>query len=60
MALSKKHYEEVAAIIAYRLSRAQSPDEVSGIEGVAMDLVHMFANDNSQFDRDRFREACGL
>ena len=58
--MTRKHYIQAAEIIKYRLGRAQSPDEVSGIQGIAEDLAHMFAADNSRFDRQKFMAAAGF
>jgi hypothetical protein len=65
MALSRKNYEAVAAIVA---GDALIPPIVDGWdrgyetarEELAKSLASYFAQDNERFDRARFLAACGV
>lgn len=64
MAMSRKHYIEVAKIIRTNL-KDEYQDGMHGIgavgiSSVARDLACMFRQDNPAFDRSRFYMACGL
>lgn len=59
---SKRHYEQVAAVIQYRrhlyedcISAPRARDAVKEIQG---DLCKLFAQDNPRFDAERFNKAC--
>ena len=66
MAMSRKHYREVAAIIKeqwdYSLTLEKSQGETvrAVLDSVASNLATMFRIDNSNFNRDQFLEACGV
>lgn len=68
MAITAKHYREVAEIIREQVERIQGRDamfDMTGeaeatLEKVADGLARMFSADNSNFRRDQFMEACGL
>lgn len=51
--MSRKHYEDVAAVLSYHASN--SPHTC---ESIATDLAETFARDNERFDTDRFIQAC--
>jgi len=55
MALSKKHYIEIAKIISN--AQRQNTGE-QACDHIASDLCDMFQRDNSAFNRDKFLEAC--
>lgn len=68
MAMSKKHYVEVAAILAKRHTMLERIADGGGaargfdlatrhLEVVARELAAMFARDNPKFDAIRFLEA---
>jgi hypothetical protein len=64
MAMSRKHYREVAEVIngAYteHFDTELSPAYVQGwvLSYVAAGLAALFNEDNERFDRERFMEAC--
>jgi hypothetical protein len=65
MAMSRKHYEAIAADIKRRFKLIPDPDgrdqELAGqLFGVANDLADLFEADNPNFDRGRFLKACGV
>jgi hypothetical protein len=69
MALSRKNYEAVAAIVKGsrlvdpRTGPASDRRDVgyeSALDEVAGRLATYFATDNPRFDRARFLDACGL
>lgn len=67
MAMSRKHYTEVAAIVRQNRQETEmlgEPGEIAAarkaIEYVAKDLAGFFKRDNSAFDRARFLDACGI
>lgn len=65
MAMSRKHYREVAEIISGELPlpAARTPEadaERDVLRSVADGLAGMFKRDNSEFNRQRFMDACGL
>ena len=66
MAMSRKHYIEVARIVRENLDFAgqQCSDHGAsyavGVSAMARDLADMFRQDNPAFDRSRFYMACGL
>ena len=54
MAMSKKDYVAIAKVLNhYYLNDGDDPTAVY----IALDLVHVFANDNPRFDSDRFMSA---
>lgn len=64
MAMSRKHYREVAEIIKFETQVIEgSPDrDVADavLRRVAGELASFFKRDNGSFDRAKFMEACGL
>ncbi len=66
MAMSRKHYREVAEIIKeeydYSLALPMSEGMVirATLVNVAGGLATMFKIDNTLFDRRQFMEACGI
>jgi hypothetical protein len=64
MAMSRKHYREVAEIInganGEVFDTELSPAYVQGwlLSYVASGLATLFEYDNARFDRDKFMEAC--
>lgn len=62
MPMSRKHYTEVAQILANRFighGGDRNPAARAMIEGIADDMADMFTRDNPRFDRGRFMEAVG-
>ena len=57
MRQTKKHYIAIAAIIKAKRDAGVTPPELAFAVQVFIELA---AADNPRFDRDRFREACGL
>ena len=66
MALSRKHYREVADMFkAEREFWVDKLPEAAYVANattfiLANKLATMFQHDNSNFDRDKFLEACGI
>lgn len=66
MSLSRKHYQAIADIIkdqlvlSQPLSDQQDDGAVVAVNDLAIQLSNYFKADNSNFDRFRFLEACGL
>lgn len=67
MAMSRKHYTDVAEIVKSNLAAAKIMDTMEEadaakaiLRSVASDLASFFKRDNSAFDRQRFLTACGL
>ena len=65
MAMSRKHYREAAEAIRWSLNghpntpvRRETRRETA--QSIATDLANMFKRDNSNFDRQKFMDACGL
>ena len=58
--MTKKHYEAIAAQI--RIVRSMTKDVVArrSLEQVVQNLVFFFTQDNKNFDRTRFLEACAI
>jgi len=66
MSMTRKHYVEVAEIIAAEVDTAKALTPVrrgaalGALDSTARGLATMFAYDNRSFDRTRFMNACGL
>lgn len=67
MAMSKSHYEACARAIRRRYEQILTirDDNMSGVAlgtllMLATDLATLFADDNINFDRTRFLQACGV
>jgi hypothetical protein len=61
VAMSRKHYQETAAIIsAERAVWDHTPQVQTALREVAGELAAMFKRDNSRFDRSKFMEAAGF
>jgi hypothetical protein len=69
MAMSRKHYNAVASVLSGQLTGpapltaswdVERQTERRVIENVARGLSNLFADDNPNFDRERFLAACGV
>ena len=60
MAMSRKHFEAVAATIACQARRCETPGETAAVANIARDLAFVFKSDNPRFDKARFLTACGI
>lgn len=67
MAMSRKHYTEVAKIIKTERELAETFSDLSAkiavkhsTNAIAEDLANFFKRDNAAFDRARFLDACGI
>lgn len=58
MAMSRKHYTETAAVITNVREDAKTVDGATRM--LAEGLARMFKADNSNFNREKFMDACGL
>jgi hypothetical protein len=59
--MSRKDYELIALQVNKQLTyQKSSPAICAGIKILARELGEAFANDNPQFDYDKFIKACGL
>lgn len=58
MAMSRKHYEAIARILAD--SMADTQVDARSVAGVARELADYFKSDNPSFRYDTFFEACEL
>lgn len=62
--MSRKHYIKIAKVIRSEVEKAEVssllPETVNALTEVADSLATMFKADNSNFDRARFMDACGL
>lgn len=63
---SRRHYEDAAAILNKHVVRTgpkvshYDPIEYASVLAIIRDFADLFQQDNPQFDRDRFRMACGV
>lgn len=59
MAMSKKHYTAIADVFNrwFVYFMDDNPDAVGAIDLIVADLSDVFADDNSNFDIDRFKTA---
>jgi len=57
---SKKHYVAVAETVSGLLAVTPDCDERRGIELLVERLANIYADDNPNFNRNRFLKACGL
>ena len=66
MAMSRKHYREVASIIreqweeSERLPANERIEVRTSVALITQGIATMFQIDNSNFDRSKFLEACGI
>lgn len=61
MAMSRKHYERVAAILAGEMALTRDvPTSREIVRRTALSLADVFAQDNPRFDRTRFYTASGV
>lgn len=60
MAMSRKHYREVADLLAGEHAIASTPDVVTAVENITRSVADMFKRDNGHFDRQRFYDAARL
>ena len=58
--MTKKHFQQVADTIKFNYSQASTTKELKLIENIVEDLCSTFKNLNNLFDRNCFREACGI
>jgi len=56
---TKKHYKTIAEIVNLRTFEYENRDVIDP-ELLVYDLTDYFAQDNPQFDRQKFLDACGL
>ena len=59
MALSKRHYEQIAATFKARAD-AEDDSARGAMRWLARDLAQLFKKDNERFDESRFLKACGF
>jgi hypothetical protein len=52
--MSRKHYVEIAAVLAGDYASAGSDAERRTVRGIAFSLADVFVKDNTRFDRRRF------
>ena len=66
MALSRKHYEAVAELLAKNARFFEGAPDMYGLgkrealDDVTNDLADYFASENPYFDRERFLKAAGV
>jgi hypothetical protein len=68
MSMSRKHYREVAELIKSQVDEMYSTfvndDEIGTGQAILFNitsgLATLFKIDNSQFDRQKFMDACGI
>lgn len=58
--MSKKDYTRFAKIIKEALLGTESVAQRVTVTFIALSMADYFAEDNSNFDRDRFLQACGM
>ena len=58
--MTKKHFQQVADTIKFNYSQASTTKELKLVENIVEDLCSTFKNLNNLFERNRFREACGI
>lgn len=59
MAMSRKNFNKMAAILADRMERGNAAERYATMV-IAGDLAAMCVEDNPRFDTARFFKACGL
>lgn len=60
MSMTRKHFEEIAAILAGDLATCTSMDQRVKVTGIAYSLADFCYRQNPRFDRDRFYTAVGI
>lgn len=60
MSMTRKHFEEIAAILAGDLATSTSPAEIRKVMGITYSLADFCYRQNPRFDRDRFYTAVGI
>jgi hypothetical protein len=58
--MTKKHFQEVANTIKFNYAQATTTKELKLIENIVEDLCSTFKNLNNLFDKNRFKQACGI
>ncbi len=58
--MTKKHFTEIAKSINLQYSQAATTKELKLIENIVDDLCQTFKNLNNLFDKNRFKQACGI
>ncbi len=56
----RRHYEKIAAVILAQYISHPTASRQHWTSQICERTCLMFMDDNSNFDPDRFREACGL
>lgn len=64
---SRQHYEDTAAILSAAYTTTSNIIAVDCkinsmliVQEIAEEFTELYENDNDRFDRDKFKEACGL
>jgi hypothetical protein len=60
MAMTKKHFVKIAQSINAQRYETPGKEVGTALDELARVLAGFFAQDNAQFDRARFLEACGM
>jgi glycine/serine hydroxymethyltransferase len=58
--MTKKHFKEVADLISKELKFAETPSAKTAIREVAKGLCETFKSLNSNFNKEKFLDACGI
>lgn len=58
--MSKKDYVEFANLINKSWYNAKSEDAMEAVRDMQDNMIEIFKRDNSAFDEQRFRTACGI
>ena len=61
--MTRKDYQRIAEAIRFHLDMANSTGEREAegrLYGVIADLAETFEKDNPRFDREKFKQACGI
>lgn len=58
--MTRKHFEELAAIMRRHLEATQNPLERTVIASISRQVAAVCADTNRQFNKPKFFAACGL
>lgn len=58
--MTKKHFIKIAAILAGDLATSTTDRERLKVRGITLSFADMFAQENPNFDRERFYAAVGI
>ena len=58
--MTKKHFTEIAKSINLQYGQASTTKELRLIENIVDDLCQTLKNLNNLFDKNHFKEACGI